>query len=1116
MASSDTPDSKLNIEEDPASASFMQKNYSDGPEEGKEEEEDPACQNSKRPHTLTEKGLEYQRSLKEREFQRAFRKLKDKLHKLDMDWIDIADPNFLRKERSNIEECRKDLDKAQSEYVPLLLEDESHDVIEEAMHLSKQVVDLRMRIGEKIFQLEKEELRSRNSNRSPYSRKTGSTRISKASTSSHISLLKMKALTELAKREVEMKYARIKTEKKMEMERKKHEIEEIQRLKDYESAKAEADAVIRLEEEEKNPSLEEFKELQLNEDEKEERIRDYVSSLPDLTSVGSQVPLPDSFQFSLSTAQHPISSSQKVKGTEPYQTDQTHRLQSHSEGSSLGRQKPVSTPPPHVAGSNNPYGTLQEVPTIPYFPPVMETQQRGIAEAIAEGMEAARLPTPHLTVFSGNPLDWPTWKVSFETVIEKRTMNSNEKILYLLQYLSGAPKKIVEGYQFLKTADAYTEAKKTLEKRFGHPSVVAEAFRRKLENWPKIHPKDGFALREFADFLKTCELAMQSVEDLETLNKQHDNKQLLKVLPNWAHPKWGVRVRDYQTMHGDNKFPPFAKFVKFVTEIAEVQCLPVLTNLDSSFAAKEEKNRFFKGRKGNRRNKEANSLVTGAKEKLPDRTSGKKEVCLWCGHASHQLELCQEFAKKPMNERTQFIIRKGLCLRCLKHGHMAKEKKCEKVLSCGKCKQKLPTCLHDNSRENTESTDRVDKVTPEASVNSTNAISAENPQCSEDAAVRCTSICSIEWQQSGQDQSLIIPVWVSSSENPRNDALTYALIDSQSNATFITEKLRQTLEIDGVATHLRLSTMHQENEVIDCKKVQGLVVADLQRQVSIPLPKVYTRETIPYKPHQIPKPEVALQWDHLNRIAEELMPYREDVQVGILIGTNCPKAIKPRDVIPGGDYDPYGIKTDLGWGIVGRVCKSPPDEDLEELSGSWVDKIVTNEDTMFAVETRAKEIFSPAHVKEMFERDFHERTELKNLPTLSVEDRIFLEILDKGIHQREDGHYEMPLPLRSQDVELPNNRLQALRRLSQLKARFKRDESYHRDYVAFMEEMIKGCAERVAPQETGIKIGDGRINYVPHHGVYHPRKPDQIRVVFDCSANYKGTSLNKNLLQGPI
>lgn len=37
----------------------------------------------------------------------------------------------------------------------------------------------------------------------------------------------------------------------------------------------------------------------------------------------------------------------------------------------------------------------------------------------------------------------------------------------------------------------------------------------------------------------------------------------------------------------------------------------------------------------------------------------------------------------------------------------------------------------------------------------------------------------------------------------------------------------------------------------------------------------------------------------------------------------------------------------------------------------------------------------------------------------------------------------------------------------------------------------------------------------PHHGVYHPRKPAKIRVVFDCSAEFQGESLNRHLLQGP-
>ena len=188
---------------------------------------------------------------------------------------------------------------------------------------------------------------------------------------------------------------------------------------------------------------------------------------------------------------------------------------------------------------------------------------------------------------------------------------------------------------------------------------------------------------------------------------------------------------------------------------------------------------------------------------------------------------------------------------------MAKEKRHERVPNCAKCTQKHPTCLHDDSRSNTNISDAADKDTPEASSNCTNAVSAQSSQFSEEAAVKCANLCSVVGQQLGQDQSLIIPVWVSSSKNPQDDVLTYAFIDPQSNATFITEKLEQSLEVDSVTRHLRLSTTHQQNEIVECKKVQGLVVTDLKRHVLIPLPKVYTREAIPYKPHQIPKPEVA-------------------------------------------------------------------------------------------------------------------------------------------------------------------------------------------------------------------------------------------------------------------
>ncbi len=39
--------------------------------------------------------------------------------------------------------------------------------------------------------------------------------------------------------------------------------------------------------------------------------------------------------------------------------------------------------------------------------------------------------------------------------------------------------------------------------------------------------------------------------------------------------------------------------------------------------------------------------------------------------------------------------------------------------------------------------------------------------------------------------------------------------------------------------------------------------------------------------------------------------------------------------------------------------------------------------------------------------------------------------------------------------------------------------------------------------------------YLPLFGVYHPKKPDQIWVVFDSSCQYNEVSLNDVLLKGP-
>ena len=70
-------------------------------------------------------------------------------------------------------------------------------------------------------------------------------------------------------------------------------------------------------------------------------------------------------------------------------------------------------------------------------------------------------------------------------------------------------------------------------------------------------------------------------------------------------------------------------------------------------------------------------------------------------------------------------------------------------------------------------------------------------------------------------------------------------------------------------------------------------------------------------------------------------------------------------------------------------------------------------------------------------------------------------------------------------------------------------------------KMIDNVYAEKVPQ-TSESTGDRpettrrkNVWYIPHHGVYHPKKPSKIRVVFNCAAEYENESLNKHLLQGP-
>ena len=118
------------------------------------------------------------------------------------------------------------------------------------------------------------------------------------------------------------------------------------------------------------------------------------------------------------------------------------------------------------------------------------------------------------------------------------------------------------------------------------------------------------------------------------------------------------------------------------------------------------------------------------------------------------------------------------------------------------------------------------------------------------------------------------------------------------------------------------------------------------------MPVAFSREVVSANRSQIPKPEVGREWEHLRSVADGLTPYHLDAEISILIGNNCPKAILPREIVASGDDEPYALRTALGWGVIGGVCKSSNREDREEGVCNRVE--VSEIPSGFAFSTKAK------------------------------------------------------------------------------------------------------------------------------------------------------------------
>nr|XP_055041009.1 uncharacterized protein LOC129428127 [Misgurnus anguillicaudatus] len=690
-----------------------------------------------------------------------------------------------------------------------------------------------------------------------------------------------------------------------------------------------------------------------------------------------------------------------------------------------------------------------------------------LAQAVQDSMMLNRLPMPEPTIFSGDPIHFVEWKTSFQLLIDKRQISPADKLYYLKRYVTGPARKTLEGIFYRNDEEAYQDAWKRLQDRYGQPFIIQRAFREKLTSWPRIQTKDAEGLRNFSDFLNACTDAMPHVKGLDILNDCEENRKLVCKLPDWAAARWNRQAT--QALSETQNFPTFHDFARFVSAEAEIACNPITSYsaLHASEANKERPNPKLVRSKANVFH---TKMVT--QHENPRLSIKVIKPCLFCQSEEHRIHDCSKFSVRSLEERRQFIKENKLCYGCLKPGHSARE--CRYRHTCNTCRRRHPTCLHDDTfvMRSRSSPSHASENGPERVV--TTSLSVESG---------CTSTIT----------SMIVPVWLSSQRDPVSEKLVYALLDTQSDSVFVEEAVSQGLKVNSCPVTLRLTTMIGKDSLTSSERVSGLRVRGFNSTIVLDLPPAYTKQCIPVDRAHIPTNETARHWKHLTALTDKIPPL-QDCEVGLLIGYNCSRALAPREVIIGADNEPYAVRTDLGWSIVGPSLKNH-----ESVSGVNI---------CHRVSIKEMPSVTPADLIKLLESDFKDTND--NTKAVSQEDIMFLNKLEENVKMNKDNHLEMPLPFRQRPF-LPDNKPLAVVRLQHLKRRFEKDKVYKEHYVKFMEEIIEN-----GDAEGDLDEGkEGEKWYIPHHGVYHSKKPGKIRIVFDCSAKYKGASLNDHLLTGP-
>ena len=525
----------------------------------------------------------------------------------------------------------------------------------------------------------------------------------------------------------------------------------------------------------------------------------------------------------------------------------------------------------------------------------LQLQQTRIMEMLAINQNKSKLPQPRVPTFDGNPVEYRTFARAFESLIESRTTSGTERLYYLEQYTAGDVKELVRSCHHLDPDEGYAEARRLIEKKFGHEFRIASAYESKALNWPPVKSEDGSALSRFSVYLASCKNAMKGSQYSSKFDQPDNIQKLILKLPYSMRERWRRVVDDIMELQG--RPVKFDDLVSFIDREARIATNPVFVQIAESSKMVEARSCKGTVQKSLPKSRELSlAAQVNTDHSLNTEVDRSTNIdasqhtlsiapisnsCCFCNF-NHALEDCRSLRSRPYQERIQFIASKGLSFGCLSDKHVAKDCLQRKSCKFTSCPKKHPTVLHTQPRE---------RLNGETSTGSADNVSGSASQVRNGMASTDDTLCSITGVGRPRTGMAIVPVKVKR-KGSDTAIVTYAFLDSGSSSTFCTESLMKQLGIDGLKTKISLTTLEKKGSLVDSFLVRDLVISDLDENNFIALPVLYTRTEIPVTKDDIPNQEDVDLWPHLGGV---YLP-NVSAEIGLLIASDVPEALDPLEV----------------------------------------------------------------------------------------------------------------------------------------------------------------------------------------------------------------------------